>query len=556
MLLRPRQTEFVDRMAAALAAKGNTLGVAPTGAGKTVMLSALVVNNGKRALILQHRDELVAQNRRTLHAFDKTIASGVIDAKDKNATRAVTYAMVPTLARNLDLIRSDLDLIVVDEAHHTAAESYGKILERARALNAEIKIAGVTATPNRGDKKGLRDWFDNCADQITLEELIAAGHLVRPRTFVIDLGVQGELRTVKRNLADFDMAEVEAIMDKTILNERIVEAWKEKAGDRQTVAFCSTVQHAEHVRDAFRAGGVSADMVTGDMAGGARKDVLAAYDRGAFQVLVNVMVLTEGWDHQPTGCIVLLRPSSYKSTLIQMIGRGLRKLDPERYPNAPPKLDCIVLDFGTSILTHGALEQQVDLDGREPGAALTKICPDCTSEIPNASHECPLCGHVFEAQTRETSASEPKGVLDAFVMTEVDLFKSSPYRWEDLFGDGSVMMAASFDAWTAAIFYGGNWHALGGQKETGIRRLYVGERMMALSAADDFLREHGDSDSAGKAKRWLYEPASDAQLNHLPWARAMAAAQRPTKYHAACHLTFKFNAQGIRTKLTDMARAA
>ncbi|SMG64241.1 [similarity to] type III restriction enzyme, res subunit, partial [methanotrophic bacterial endosymbiont of Bathymodiolus sp.] len=82
------------------------------------------------------------------------------------------------------------------------------------------------------------------------------------------------------------------------------------------------------------------------------------------QVIVNVSVLTEGWDHPPTDCVILLRPSSYKSTLIQMIGRGLRTVDPVEHPNVT-KTDCIVLDFGTSTLLHGSLEQDVNLDGRD-----------------------------------------------------------------------------------------------------------------------------------------------------------------------------------------------
>jgi DNA repair protein RadD len=90
----------------------------------------------------------------------------------------------------------------------------------------------------------------------------------------------------------------------------------------------------------------------------------AAYSAGKIQVVVNVAVLTEGWDDQPTSCVVLLRPSSYKSTMIQMIGRGLRTVNPEEHPGVI-KSDCIVLDFGTSTLLHGSLEQDVDLVGHE-----------------------------------------------------------------------------------------------------------------------------------------------------------------------------------------------
>ncbi len=94
-------------------------------------------------------------------------------------------------------------------------------------------------------------------------------------------------------------------------------------------------------------------------------------------------MLTEGWDHPPTSCVVLLRPSSCKSTMIQMVGRGLRTVDPAEHPGIV-KTDCIVLDFGISSLTHGTLEQDVDLDGRDPtpGEAPTKTCPECEADDP------------------------------------------------------------------------------------------------------------------------------------------------------------------------------
>ena len=115
---------------------------------------------------------------------------------------------------------------------------------------------------------------------------------------------------------------------------------------------------------AFKTAGVPAALIHGEMGDADRKATLAAYDRGEIQVITNVAVLTEGWDHPPTSCVVLLRPSSYKSTMMQMVGRGLRTLNPEEYPGVL-KTDCVILDFGTSSLIHGSLEQDVDLNGRE-----------------------------------------------------------------------------------------------------------------------------------------------------------------------------------------------
>lgn len=521
------------------------------------MLSAVISDLDRPTLVLQHRDELVAQNRLTLHRYNAKISSGVVDASEKRIDRQVTYAMVQTLARNQELIRADLGLLVVDEAHHTAARTYRGIVDRAREISPSIAILGVTATPTRGDKKALRHVFDNCADQIKLGELIATGHLVRPRTFVIDLGggTQEALRHVKRSVQDFDMDEVARILDKQVLNESVVAHWKKHAGDRQTVVFCANVEHAQHVTECFRAEGVGAEMVDGKTAAGERERLIRAFDKGEYQVLVNVAVLTEGWDCPPVSCVVLLRPSSYKSTMIQMIGRGLRKLDADQYPGRPPKLDCVVLDFGTSVLMHGNLEQEVRLDAPSPRP---KTCPACEAEVPSGVSECPLCGHEFpkieRGGERPDGAPDDGDGLAEFTLTEIDLFNQSPYRWEDLFDDGMVLCASSFEAWAVACEYGGLWHAIGGAEQKGIKHLGMSDKLAAIASADDWLRQWGDPDSAGKAKRWLYEPMSDKQMQYLPYWRDVPAEKRPTKYRAACMMTWKFNERGIRSRLLDVTR--
>jgi DNA repair protein RadD len=159
--------------------------------------------------------------------------------------------MVPTLARAGEPRRhAALDLLVIDEAHHAVADSYRRIIDRVRDANPDARIFGVTATPNRGDRKGLREVFDNVADQVRLGELIASGHLVPPRTFVIDVGVQDELRRSARPVG-FRHGRGRRHHGPRPVTDEVIRHWKEKAGDRQTVVFCSTVAHAEHVTDAF-----------------------------------------------------------------------------------------------------------------------------------------------------------------------------------------------------------------------------------------------------------------------------------------------------------------
>lgn len=556
MQLRPRQREFVDACKAALLKHKNTLGVAPTGAGKTIMLSATtgeLIGAHKKALILQHRDELVSQNQRKYMRVNPTHRTGCVDAKEKNWSGNATFAMVQTLSRPKRLENMPpQDLIVVDETHRVAADSYLRIIERAREMNQDCMVFGVTATPQRSDSKGLREVFDNIGDQITIGELIAGGYLVRPRTYVIDLGVQDDLKAVRRSATDFDMTEVSRIMDHTVHNDRIVAEWKERAGDRRTVVFCADRKHAQHVTEAFIEAGVKAAMVHGDLGKAERREILAAIDQGELQVVVNVAVLTEGWDCPPVSCVVLLRPSSHQTTMIQMIGRGLRTVDPEEYPGVQ-KSDCIVMDFGISVLTHGSLEQKARLGGppRKPGEAPKKKCPKCKAELPIQTRECTFCGFEFSVPAEEETTE--KSALEDFALTEIDLFNASSYRWEAMW-DGTGLVASAFDAWAVCLNYQGQWYAVGGSKETGMRLLSVGERLVALAQADDYLRDYGDKKGAGKAKRWLNSPATPKQLEMLG-LNPMTEGHQYNRYQASCLLTWKFNHKGIRAKVMQHAKS-
>jgi hypothetical protein len=232
--------------------------------------------------------------------------------------------------------------------------------------------------------------------------------------------------------------------------------------------------------------------------------------------------------------------------MIQMVGRGLRTVDPAEFPGVI-KRDCIVLDFGTSSQLHGCLEQDVNLDLRPgEGEAPTKTCPSCEAEIPAAVSECPICGHVFESPLADAAS------LSDFVMTEIDLLKRSSFQWCDLFGDDAALMANGFNAWAGAFFLAGNWHAVGGGKGFSTRLLAVGERLVTLAAADDWLNTHETDESAHKTKRWLREGPTNRQLAFLPAERR--ADLSLTRYQASALLTFQFNRQAIRT-LVRSARA-
>lgn len=549
MLLRPYQERMVAKAVAALNKHGDTLAVAPTGAGKTVILSALAGRLGGRQLVLQHRDELTAQNMKKYKLMNPKARVVPYNADVKSWNGDAVFGMVQTLCRDRALSSiPPLDLLIIDEAHHAVAPSYRKIVDAVRDRNPDCRIFGVTATPARGDGKGLRHIFSNCCDQISLHSLIALGFLVRPRTFVCTLdGTEDRLASLRRTASgEFDMNEAEAVLDLEVHNAAVVREWRKLAADRKTIVFASTVAHAEHVAEAFRAEGVNALALSGDTPARDRADILRRFDGGDIQVLVNVAVLTEGYDSQPVSCVILLRPCSFKSTMLQMIGRGLRTVDPAMYPGTV-KTDCIVMDFGRSLATHQDLESKVRMEDRQ------KLCPECGAEVPCGVMECPICGHEFKTVEGRRGRGEngEMEVVSNVNMEEVDLLDASPFRWCDLFGSGRVMLASGFECWgTVCSADGERWIALGKIRGDRIRRLMTGERIQALAAADDFLRMNESDDAAKKNRRWLNDAATVRQWEHL---QRLGYGQESmftfTKYSAACTLNFFWHRQAIEREV-------
>ena len=553
MILRPRQTLFVERSLAALDKHKNTLSVASTGFGKTIALSAvtgkcLEKKRGAKACVLAHREELTKQNNRKFLKVNPHIKTSVVDSNNKSWDGAATFAMVQTLSRENNIKQlPELDLLVIDEAHHATADSYRRIIDAARDKNPDLAVFGVTATPNRGDKKGLRCIFSNVADQVTLGELIVSGHLVPPTTYTIDVGTQQALFDIKKTAGDFDMDQVSEIMNNSLINEEVIKHWKEKAEDRPTIIFCSTVEHAKCVAADFIRAGIKTEVIHDKLTKEQRKDALKRYENGLSKVIVNVAILTEGYDHPPTSCVILLRPSSYQSTMIQMIGRGLRTVDPSEYPGVI-KTDCIVLDFGTSSIIHGRLEQSVDLDGvTRKGAAPTKNCPECATPVPLGVYECPLCGHLFEKH----AGDDEGGTLSGFVMSEIDLLSKSPFKWTDLFNDGSSMLATGFDAWAGTFFLNGTWYSVGGRKKSRAKLLAVGEKAICFASSDDWLNENETEGCAEKSRKWSKQPANQAQLKYL---KAFKHNYGLTRYSASCLLAFHFNKRDIQKIIFDAAK--
>jgi DNA repair protein RadD len=510
----------------------------------SAILGRLVVGGDQKALVLAHRDELTVQNRTLFEIMNPNISTSVYDATTKSWDGQVIFSMVPTLSRDDNLATMPhIDLLVIDEAHHAVADTYKKIINAAKEKNESCRVLGVTATPNRSDRRGLIEVFSNVGDQIWVGELIRSGHLVPPRTHIMDVGINEKLLELRREGAEFDMEAAAEVLNQRPVNEAVVEHWLDKAKGRPTVVFCSTVDHARDVSQAFEAEGIETALVYGDLGSSQRERELEKFQTGEVSVIVNVAVLTEGWDHPPTSCVILLRPSSAKSTMIQMIGRGLRTVDATKYPGVT-KSDCVVLDFGRSCWVHGTIEQDAMLDNPvlDNLVPMQMDCPACGSKIPLASYECPICGEQFEIEKRERGRSEAEPLTHVQMM-EVNLLQQSNFLWVDLFGDDSSLISSGFQAWGGLFQFEGTWYAVGGKNGDETKLLTSGERIVCLATANDWLNLYETEDTVHKTRDWLNEMPTQKQIQVLPKQDKLDF--NLTRYRASALITFEMNKKAI-----------
>lgn len=359
--LRPYQEEALERVMTA-EARGvrKQLGVAATGLGKTIMFVELAKRRAGRAVILVHRDELARQAYAKVRELWPDCDVGIVKAEQNDVRAHVVIASVQTLARQKrleELARSHrgevsiltkppgpFELVIIDEAHHAAAVSYRGVIDALEAGTEDGPLLfGVTATPDRGDGKGLDDLFDEITFNYDILWGIRAGFLcdVRAlRVVVEDL----DLSKVKVRGGDYEQGAVGRAMEHSSTYTHIWQSWAEHARDRQTLVFTPTVAVAHELADMFKAKGIAASAIDAGTERDERRRILADYAAGALQVLTNCAVLTEGYDDPRTDCIIQARPTKSRALFTQMVGRGTRK--------HPEKGDLLVLDVVGSSDDH------------------------------------------------------------------------------------------------------------------------------------------------------------------------------------------------------------
>lgn len=335
MELRPYQIKAVEAVQKEWKeGRKRTLLVIPTGGGKTIIFSELTRRESVkgRVLILAHRDELIRQ------AADKLYRStGIFCGIEKGVESSggmfdVCVASVQTLSRPNRLEKYPPDYfraVIVDEAHHCLAESYRRILEHF----SPALVLGVTATPDRGDKKTLAEVFDSIAFEYSLSQAIKDGYLVPPKAEMIPINI--DLSKVKTSMGDYTDGSLGEALGPYL--EKIADEMVSRCMDRKTVIFLPLIATSQAFCEMLKRRGFRATEVNGMSKD--RKEKLKGFEDGTYNCICNSILLCEGWDCPSADCIVVLRPTKIRALYSQMVGRVLR-LSPET-----GKKDALILDF-------------------------------------------------------------------------------------------------------------------------------------------------------------------------------------------------------------------
>ncbi len=404
-----------------------------TGGGKTIILAAIaskMTAQSEGVLVVAHREELIIQAAEKLAAVTK-LQPGIIKAGYKPTDSLIQVASIQTLARRQ--VYPTAELVIIDEAHHSSAKSYRKLLD----AYPEALILGLTATPRREDGYGFRDIFEHLICSISTKELIALGYLT---DYKLIAGFKYSRHKVPPK-RDFTRQELEAVASDYKPSE-VLKQWQNFCADKKTVIFAVNVMHSQQIAAAFCANGIRCEHLDGDTPNSQRQAILARFRSGETQVISNCAILTEGFDCPDSGAAVIARPTSSVTLWLQMIGRVLRP--------APGKDHANILDMTDNWFRLGRpcdnRKWSLDPVSCDPDTQGSRCCPYChhvfkpmpalirTQEcfyakkaefVTQYEVDCPNCGKSFKWVLEDSSAPENSGV--PVIVSDFDIeFKEVP----------------------------------------------------------------------------------------------------------------------------------
>lgn len=393
IILRPYQRDFVNDVRQ-LFVRGikRVVGVAPCGAGKTVMTAYMVKQSlklNKRTIFFVHRRELIAQTAKTFSQFD--IPYGIIDSQvPMQLDLPVQIASVQTLARRIDKIPVP-NFLICDECHHILANTYKKILDAF----PNAYLLGVTATPQRMGGVNLGDVFQEMVQSLSVNDLINSGNLTKFRYFAPTKGV--DLSNVKLVHGDYNLRDLADIMNNVAIIGDIVGEYQRLADGKSAICYCVDVNHSMEVAQAFNAAGIPAAHCDGNTPAIVRNKIVDDFRRGNIKILCNAELFGEGFDVPNMQAVILARPTQSLTLYIQ---QSMRPLRPD--PNDPNKV-AIIIDHAQNVKRHWLpnAERHWSLEKRKPKGM--RFCKTCNKLVISVHHDdeppenlyCPFCGNFL-----------------------------------------------------------------------------------------------------------------------------------------------------------------
>ncbi|HHC6442243.1 TPA: DEAD/DEAH box helicase family protein [Vibrio parahaemolyticus] len=359
--------------------------VLPTGAGKSLVIAELARLAKGRVLVLAHVKELVEQNHAKYEGYGLKGAIFSAGLGRKETDQQVVFASVQSVVRNLDSFKNQFSLLVIDECHRVPDDknsSYQKVITHLRELNPGIKVLGLTATPyrlgmgwiyqyhTRGQVRTEESrFFRDCIFELPIRYLLDENFLTPARMMDAPVLSYDFSQLKPANTGRYKETEMDMVIDKAKratpqIVEQIIQYARERKG---VMIFAATVRHAQEIHGLLPEGETA--IVIGDTPTPERDAIIQAFKNREIKYLVNVSVLTTGFDAPHVDLIAILRPTESVSLYQQIVGRGLRLSE--------GKNECLVLDYAGN-----------SYDLYQPEVGDPK--PDSTSEI--ITIPCPACG--------------------------------------------------------------------------------------------------------------------------------------------------------------------
>ena len=290
-----------------------------TGTGKTTTAVLDAKRCGGRVLFIAHTQELVDQATKRFRELWINTTVGRYCEAIKQPRAHVVCASVQSMALHLEEFKDDdFDYLIVDEAHHAAADTYQKVL----AYFKPAFTLGLTATPERADDKSILEIFKNTAHKLDIQTAVEIGELVPVRCIRIHTNI--DLTKVRFNSVQYNIRDLESKIYVPERNKLIVDTWMQYVRDKRTVVFCASVKHAEQIAELFRAQGIHAAAVSGGMKKSERMEFQEKFVNREIQVLCACDLLNEGWDCPEIEVLFMARPTMSKVLYTQQLGRGMR----------------------------------------------------------------------------------------------------------------------------------------------------------------------------------------------------------------------------------------